>query len=248
MYFSPSIRPRRMYSFTKGTFFQVKGPLNSTRPPQGYPVFIQAGASDTGRDLAATDCRNQSSRFSRTWRPPGFSPPICGGARQVRARSRPRQDPSRPLPDRRLNRRRGQDEARPAQRTGQSRLGAESSGRAHGAGPLGLSARWPCADAAALDHHAGPRDHAGRNRAPAEHDAARAARFRRHEHGSQADLRHARADRGRSGRVVQRRSRAWLQSAAAVVSGRLRRLRRPCGSCSAKARTVPDRVQRPHAA
>jgi FMN-dependent oxidoreductase (nitrilotriacetate monooxygenase family) len=37
-----------------GTHFQVKGPLNMSRPPQGYPVFIQAGASDTGRDLAAS--------------------------------------------------------------------------------------------------------------------------------------------------------------------------------------------------
>jgi N-acetyl-S-(2-succino)cysteine monooxygenase len=37
-----------------GKFFRVRGPLNHTRPPQGYPVFIQAGASDTGRDLAAS--------------------------------------------------------------------------------------------------------------------------------------------------------------------------------------------------
>ena len=36
-----------------GRFFQVKGPLNITRPPQGYPVIMQAGASDTGRDFAA---------------------------------------------------------------------------------------------------------------------------------------------------------------------------------------------------
>ena len=38
----------------RGTYFQVKGPLNMSRPPQGYPVLIQAGASDTGRDLAAS--------------------------------------------------------------------------------------------------------------------------------------------------------------------------------------------------
>lgn len=37
----------------KGPFFSVKGPLNISRPPQGYPVIIQAGASDTGKDLAA---------------------------------------------------------------------------------------------------------------------------------------------------------------------------------------------------
>ena len=37
----------------KGRFFQVKGPLNSTRCPQGHPVIIQAGGSDAGLELAA---------------------------------------------------------------------------------------------------------------------------------------------------------------------------------------------------
>ncbi len=35
-----------------GKFFQVAGPLNMARPPQGHPVLIQAGASDAGRDFA----------------------------------------------------------------------------------------------------------------------------------------------------------------------------------------------------
>jgi N-acetyl-S-(2-succino)cysteine monooxygenase len=38
----------------KGEYFSVKGPLNVSRPPQGYPVIIQAGASDVGRDLASS--------------------------------------------------------------------------------------------------------------------------------------------------------------------------------------------------
>jgi FMN-dependent oxidoreductase (nitrilotriacetate monooxygenase family) len=37
----------------KGTYFTVHGALNLERPPQGRPVIIQAGASDTGRDFAA---------------------------------------------------------------------------------------------------------------------------------------------------------------------------------------------------
>src|SRR5690606_25598953 len=37
----------------KGKFFSVKGPLNQSRPPQGYPVIIQAGASETGLPFAA---------------------------------------------------------------------------------------------------------------------------------------------------------------------------------------------------
>jgi FMN-dependent oxidoreductase (nitrilotriacetate monooxygenase family) len=37
----------------KGEFFQVNGPLNVPRPPQGRPVLIQAGSSDRGKDFAA---------------------------------------------------------------------------------------------------------------------------------------------------------------------------------------------------
>ena len=37
----------------KGRHFQVRGPLNVARPPQGHPVIVQAGASEDGRALAA---------------------------------------------------------------------------------------------------------------------------------------------------------------------------------------------------
>jgi len=37
----------------EGTHFKVKGPLNISRPPQGYPVLIQAGASEAGKEVAA---------------------------------------------------------------------------------------------------------------------------------------------------------------------------------------------------
>lgn len=37
----------------KGDWFTVQGPLNVPRPPQGYPVVIQAGASAKGKDFAA---------------------------------------------------------------------------------------------------------------------------------------------------------------------------------------------------
>ncbi len=36
-----------------GAFFKVDGALNMARPPQGHPVIIEAGASDTGQELAA---------------------------------------------------------------------------------------------------------------------------------------------------------------------------------------------------
>ncbi len=37
----------------KGDYYQVTGPLNLPRTPQGRPVFVQAGSSDTGRRFAA---------------------------------------------------------------------------------------------------------------------------------------------------------------------------------------------------
>ena len=37
----------------KGRFFQVKGPINTARCPQGHPVIIQAGGSESGLELAA---------------------------------------------------------------------------------------------------------------------------------------------------------------------------------------------------
>lgn len=37
----------------KGKHFQVAGPLNVARPPQGYPVIVQAGQSEPGKELAA---------------------------------------------------------------------------------------------------------------------------------------------------------------------------------------------------
>jgi alkanesulfonate monooxygenase len=36
----------------KGEFLSVRGPLNIARPIQGWPVIVQAGASDAGRQLA----------------------------------------------------------------------------------------------------------------------------------------------------------------------------------------------------
>src|SRR5699024_1338179 len=36
-----------------GKHFQVKGPLNSSRPPQGQPVIVQAGSSPAGIKLAS---------------------------------------------------------------------------------------------------------------------------------------------------------------------------------------------------
>ncbi|WP_216893194.1 LLM class flavin-dependent oxidoreductase [Nocardia alni] len=47
-------RPDRVEALDhRGPYFSVAGPLGVPRPPQGYPVIIQAGASPSGRDFAA---------------------------------------------------------------------------------------------------------------------------------------------------------------------------------------------------
>jgi alkanesulfonate monooxygenase len=49
-YFDPAKLHRLNH---KGTFFSVRGPMNLARPPQGYPVIAQAGASEDGKELGA---------------------------------------------------------------------------------------------------------------------------------------------------------------------------------------------------
>jgi FMN-dependent oxidoreductase (nitrilotriacetate monooxygenase family) len=46
--------PQKMHVLNhKGEHFSVKGPLNIARPVQGWPVIVQAGASEAGRQIAA---------------------------------------------------------------------------------------------------------------------------------------------------------------------------------------------------
>jgi FMN-dependent oxidoreductase (nitrilotriacetate monooxygenase family) len=48
------VDPSRVHPLNhKGEHFEVRGPLNLPRPPQGYPVIAQAGSSNRGRDFAA---------------------------------------------------------------------------------------------------------------------------------------------------------------------------------------------------
>jgi len=46
--------PNKLHTLNhSGEFFSVRGPLNIARPIQGWPVIVQAGASEAGRQLAA---------------------------------------------------------------------------------------------------------------------------------------------------------------------------------------------------
>src|SRR5213082_3287668 len=48
------VDPAKMHVLDhKGKYLKVRGPLNIARPVQGWPVIVQAGASDDGRQLAA---------------------------------------------------------------------------------------------------------------------------------------------------------------------------------------------------
>lgn len=45
--------PDKVYSLDhRGEFFKVAGPLNIPRSPQGWPVLVQAGSSEAGKELA----------------------------------------------------------------------------------------------------------------------------------------------------------------------------------------------------
>ncbi|MDB6141875.1 MAG: Nitrilotriacetate monooxygenase component [Pseudomonas sp.] len=46
--------PQRLHTLNhKGRYLSVRGPLHIARPVQGWPVIVQAGASEPGRQLAA---------------------------------------------------------------------------------------------------------------------------------------------------------------------------------------------------
>ena len=48
------MNPDRMHVLDhQGKYFKVRGPLNIARPVQGWPVIVQAGASEDGKQLAA---------------------------------------------------------------------------------------------------------------------------------------------------------------------------------------------------
>jgi FMN-dependent oxidoreductase (nitrilotriacetate monooxygenase family) len=48
------IDPKKLHVLNhKGKHFSVRGPLNVSRPVQGYPIVAQAGSSEPGRELAA---------------------------------------------------------------------------------------------------------------------------------------------------------------------------------------------------
>ena len=94
----------------RGKHFQVKGPLNVARMPQGRPILVQAGASEPGREIAAEsadvvyasqnnvadmktyydDVKNRLARYGRNWDDlkimPGLRPVVAATRAEAQAK------------------------------------------------------------------------------------------------------------------------------------------------------------------
>ena len=88
--------PERMHVLDhKGEFLSVRGPLNIARPIQGWPVIVQAGASDAGRQLAAETAEMIFASGGRLADAQDFYADVRGPHGAARARSRAYQDHAR---------------------------------------------------------------------------------------------------------------------------------------------------------
>ena len=100
----------------KGKYFSVRGPLNIARPVQGWPVIVQAGASDAGRQLAAETAEVVFAAGSHI---ANAQPLLCrrqGPHEEGRAQSRAHEDPARRARRGRRHRGGGTREAGPCRR------------------------------------------------------------------------------------------------------------------------------------
>ena len=124
-------RPDRIRSIShRGNFYTVAGPLNMPRCPQGRPVFVQAGSSDTGRRFAARHAEAVFTAHMAKATAQEFYADLKTVAAAGTA-ARPSADPARPQPDDRRDRSRGAAPGARGQRT------HRSGGRAQAAvGPL----------------------------------------------------------------------------------------------------------------
>ncbi len=226
----------------KGKYFTVKGPLNSSRPPQGHPIIVQAGSSDTGQQLAARTAevvftaqqtlstaqefykslKSRLAAFGRTPESlaimPGFLPVIGGTEKEARDKLATLEgwtDFSKALP-----------------------LLSERLG--HDISKYDLDGPLPEL----------PESDQLQSRAKLLTDLARRegltlrqlAQLRRHRPRSSRDVRHAGADRGADGRMVRRARLRRFQRNAAIFSRRPRRFRERRDPDSAEARALPDRL------
>ena len=102
----------------KGPELSVRGPLNIARPPQGWPVIVQAGASEAGRQLAAETAEVVFAAHGDLAAGQRFYADVKARAEKAGTLARPHQDPARRVRDRRRHRRGGARQARDARQPG----------------------------------------------------------------------------------------------------------------------------------
>jgi alkanesulfonate monooxygenase SsuD/methylene tetrahydromethanopterin reductase-like flavin-dependent oxidoreductase (luciferase family) len=90
----------------KGPFLKVRGPLNVARPIQGWPVIVQAGASEAGRQIAAETAEAVFGAAPISRREE-FYADVKGRMEKARALARPSEDSCRAFRRGRRHGRRG---------------------------------------------------------------------------------------------------------------------------------------------
>ena len=105
--------PERLHVLDhKGEFLSVRGPLNIARPIQGWPVIVQAGASDAGRQLAAETAEVIFASGGNLADAQAFYADVKAPHGRARPRSRASEDHARRPGRGRRHRRRGARKAR----------------------------------------------------------------------------------------------------------------------------------------
>ncbi|WP_227323962.1 LLM class flavin-dependent oxidoreductase [Acidisoma silvae] len=102
-----------------GKHFQVKGPLNVARMPQGRPILVQAGSSEPGREIAAesadvvyasqdsipamlgyyNDVKGRMAKYGRDWDDLKIMPALCPIVGTTRAEAQAKYDALQELVD-----------------------------------------------------------------------------------------------------------------------------------------------------
>ena len=94
--------PERMHVLDhKGKYSQVRGPLNIARPMQGWPVIVQAGASEAGRQLAAETAEVIFASAGRSPKAQRFYADVKGRMEKLGRDPRPSEDLARRVRGRR---------------------------------------------------------------------------------------------------------------------------------------------------
>ncbi len=225
----------------KGEYLSVRGPLNIARPVQGWPVIVQAGASDSGRQLAAETAEAV------------FTPPsnIAAGREfyaDVKARMEKAgraRDHMKIMPACFVIVGDSVEEAR-AKRAKldslvhyDSAIASLSIALGHDASRFDPDRPLPeIPESNASQERARPRDRHGSAGEPHGAPAGAAARrLFRPRHG-----RHAAIDRRRDGGMARQRGLRRLHDHVSLSARRARRFRRPGRAGAAAARPVPPRV------